>query len=58
MENSNDPIGNRTRYLSACSSVPHPTAAPHTHPLPPPPPPKKVLKILKLCLLDGMQENI
>jgi hypothetical protein len=28
MKNSNDTIGNRTRYLSACSAVPQPTALP------------------------------
>ena len=28
MENSSDPIGNRTRELSACSAVPQPTASP------------------------------
>jgi hypothetical protein len=28
MKNSNDTIGNRTRYLLACSAVPQPTAAP------------------------------
>ena len=26
MKNSNDTIGNRTRYLPACSAVPQPTA--------------------------------
>ena len=28
MENSNDTIGNRTRYLPACSAVPQPNAPP------------------------------
>jgi len=28
MENSNEPIGNRTRDLPACSAVPRPTARP------------------------------
>ena len=28
MENSNDTIGNQTRYLPACSTVPQPTAPP------------------------------
>jgi hypothetical protein len=30
MENSNDTIGNRTRDLPACSTVPQPTAPPRT----------------------------
>jgi hypothetical protein len=34
MKNSNDTIGNRTRYLPACSAVPQPTAPPYA---PPPP---------------------
>ena len=29
MKNSNDTIGNRTRDLRACNSVPQPTAVPH-----------------------------
>jgi len=29
MKNSMDIIGNRTRYLAACSAVPQPTAPPH-----------------------------
>jgi len=41
MKNPNNPIGNRTRYLPACSSVPHPTAPPHTRPPSPSPTPKK-----------------
>ena len=28
MKNSSDTIGNRTRYLPACSAVPEPTAPP------------------------------
>ena len=28
MKNTNDPIGNRTRDLPACSAVPQPTAPP------------------------------
>jgi hypothetical protein len=28
MKNPNDPIGNRTHDISACSAVPQPTAAP------------------------------
>jgi hypothetical protein len=28
MKNSSDPIGNRTRYVPACSAVPQPTAPP------------------------------
>ena len=30
MKNSNDTIGNRTRDLPTCSTVPQPTAPPHT----------------------------
>jgi len=30
IKNSNDTIGNRTRYLPACSAVPQPTAPPRT----------------------------
>ena len=30
MKHSNDPIGNRTRDLTACSSVPQPTGQPRT----------------------------
>ena len=30
MKNSNDTIGNRTRYLPSCSAVPQPTAPPRT----------------------------
>jgi len=31
MSNSSDTIGNRTRDMPACSSMPQPTALPHTH---------------------------
>jgi hypothetical protein len=30
MKNPNDPIGNRTRSLPACSTVPQLTASPHS----------------------------
>ena len=30
MKNSSDSIGNRTRFLPACSAVPQPTAPPRT----------------------------
>jgi hypothetical protein len=30
MKNSNDPFGNRTRYLTPCYAVPQPTAPPLT----------------------------
>jgi len=36
-----NPIGNRTRYLPACSSGPQPTAPPHTRPPSPSPTPQK-----------------
>ena len=29
MKNSSDTIGNQTRYLLACSTMPQPTASPH-----------------------------
>jgi hypothetical protein len=32
MKNCNDPIGNRTRDLSACNAVPQPTAPPRAPP--------------------------
>jgi hypothetical protein len=32
MKNPNDPIGNRTRDLPACSAVAHPTAPPPAPP--------------------------
>jgi hypothetical protein len=41
VKNSNDTVGNRTRYLLACSAVPHPTAPPRA-----PTPPYKVSLIL------------
>jgi hypothetical protein len=33
MKNSNDTIGNRIRYLPACSAVPQPTAPPRASPI-------------------------
>jgi hypothetical protein len=46
MKNHNDPIGNRTRDLPACSAVPQPTASSRI------PPPGLTLKKLRILQME------
>jgi hypothetical protein len=50
MKNSNDTIGNRTRYLPTCSAVRQPTALRRA-------PPHTFLRTLLFLFIDSKQKN-